>query len=147
MSTTTCTAVVLAENPSERTEAMAVAGYAGATRTSYATDLRIFAAWFRQADVGLLTVRRSHLELFGGWMEEIGRTRSTVARRLSTLATFYRYCEQERRSIAARPSTCADRRSTTNPARLAWTATSSVPFSSRPGWARLETTPWPRCWR
>jgi len=29
------------------------------------------------------------------WMEENGRMRSTVARRLSTLASFYRYCEQE----------------------------------------------------
>ncbi len=28
-------------------------------------------------------------------MEETGRMRSTVARRLSTLASFYRYCEQE----------------------------------------------------
>ena len=99
MSTTTCTAVVLAEDSSERTEAMAVggllAGYAGATRTSYATDLRIFATWCRQADLGLFTVRRSHLELFGRWMDETGRMRSTVARRLSTLASFYRYCEQE----------------------------------------------------
>ena len=28
-------------------------------------------------------------------MEESGRMRSTVARRLSTLASFYKYCEQE----------------------------------------------------
>ncbi|MDP8960633.1 MAG: hypothetical protein M3N32_03295 [Actinomycetota bacterium] len=73
MSTITSTDVVLAEDPAERVEAMAVggflAGYAGATRTSYATDLRIFAAWCRQADLRLLTVRRSHLELFGRWME------------------------------------------------------------------------------
>ncbi len=99
MSTITCTAVVLAEDLPERAEAMAVAGflagYAGATRTSYATDLRLFAAWCRQADLGLLTVKRSHLELFGRWMEETGRMRSTVACRLSTLASFYRYCEQE----------------------------------------------------
>ena len=99
MSTISSTAVVLAEDPAEQAEAMAVggflAGYAGATRTSYATDLRIFAAWCRQADLGLLTVRRSHLELFGRWMEETGRMRSTVARRVSTLASFYRYCEQE----------------------------------------------------
>lgn len=58
MSTTTCAAVVLAEDPVEWTEAMAVggflAGYAGATRTSYATDLRIFATWCRQADLRLL---------------------------------------------------------------------------------------------
>ena len=28
-------------------------------------------------------------------MEETGPMRSTVARRLSTLASFYKYCEQE----------------------------------------------------
>ncbi len=50
-------------------------------------------------------------------------------------------------SIAIRPSTCAAPRSTTNPGPSAWTATSSVPFSSRPAWARLETTPWRHCWR
>jgi integrase/recombinase XerD len=107
MSTITCTAVVLAEDPAERVEAMAVggflAGYAGATRTSYATDSRIFAAWCRQAELSLLTVRRSHLELFGRWMEETGRMRSTVARRLSTLASFYRYCE-ERQLIDRNPA-------------------------------------------
>ena len=88
MSAISSTAVVLAEDPAEQAEAMAVggflAGYAGATRTSYATDLRIFAIWCRQADLRLLTVKRSHLELFGRWMEETGRMRSTVARRLST---------------------------------------------------------------
>jgi site-specific recombinase XerD len=41
-------------------------------------------------------VHRDHLELFGRWMEETGRMRSTVARRLPTLASFCRYCEQER---------------------------------------------------
>ena len=71
-----------------------LAGYAGATRSSYATDLRIFATWCRQADLSLLAVRRSHLELFVRWMEETGRMRSTV-RRLSTPTSFYRYCEQE----------------------------------------------------
>jgi len=45
--------------------------------------------------VSLFDVRRAHLELFGRWMEENGKVRSTVARRLSTLASFYRYCEQE----------------------------------------------------
>ncbi|HEV2071334.1 MAG TPA: site-specific integrase [Acidimicrobiales bacterium] len=149
MSTITCTAVLLAEDPSQRAEGMAVggflAGYAGATRTSYATDLRIFSTWCGQADLSLLTVKRSHLELFGRWMEETGRMRSTVARRLSTLASFYRYCEQEQLIDRTRPLTCADRRSTTSPAPLASTATRWAPSSSRRASARLETTPWPRC--
>ncbi|HEX2273099.1 MAG TPA: tyrosine-type recombinase/integrase, partial [Acidimicrobiales bacterium] len=52
-------------------------------------------SWCAQANLSLFTVRRAHLELFGRWMEETGRMRSTVARRLSTLASFYRYCEEE----------------------------------------------------
>jgi integrase/recombinase XerD len=72
-----------------------LAGYSGNTRVSYATDLRIFAAWCHEGHLGLFGLRRSHLELFGRWMEENGRMRSTVARRLSTLVSFYRYCEQD----------------------------------------------------
>ncbi len=62
---------------------------------SDATDLRLFASWCHEAKLTLFSVRRGHLELFGRWMEENGRMRSTVARRLSTLASFYKYCEQE----------------------------------------------------
>lgn len=80
---------------SDQTRAGFLAGYGGATRRSYATDLRIFADWCSEANLELFAVRRAHLELFGRWMEETGRMRSTVARRLSTLASFYRYCEQE----------------------------------------------------
>ena len=97
--TTTGEVVVLVDDPVQRAELTAVggflAGYCGTTRTSYATELRIFTAWCRQCKLTLITVRRAHLELFGRWMEQTGRMRSTVARRLSTLASFYRYCEQE----------------------------------------------------
>ncbi len=72
-----------------------MAGYSGNTQVSYATDLRIFSSWCHGSGIGLFSVRRSHLELFGRWMEENGRMRSTVARRLSTLVSLYRYCEQE----------------------------------------------------
>jgi hypothetical protein len=91
--------VVVVGDPSLSGERMAVAaflaGYVGSTRRGYATDLRLFAVWCREASVSLFTARRAHLELFGRWMEENGRMRSTVGRRLSTLASFYRYCEQE----------------------------------------------------
>jgi hypothetical protein len=94
---TIASTVVLATD--ERSEVLAVAGflvgYCGATRISYATDLRLFADWCHQAKLTLFTVRRAHLELFGRWMEQNGRMRSTLARRLSTLASFDRYCEQE----------------------------------------------------
>jgi integrase/recombinase XerD len=97
MSTTT--EILFVEDPSVAAERIAVAGflagYTGSTRRSYGTDLRLFAAWCREGGLTLFTVRRAHLELFARWMEEKGRMRSTVGRRLSTLASFYRYCEQE----------------------------------------------------
>jgi site-specific recombinase XerD len=81
-----------------------LAGYTANTRTSYTTDLRLFASWCAGNGVRLLAVKRAHLELFARHMEAEGRMRSTVARRLSTLASFYRYCHVEgvlRRNPAA----------------------------------------------
>ena len=72
-----------------------LAGYSGPTRESYRTDLRLFTVWLTDRQVRLLEVQRTHIELYGRWLEEQGRARSTVGRRLSTLAGFYRYCEQE----------------------------------------------------
>jgi site-specific recombinase XerD len=92
MSSTTAIEVLGADDSVERREMMAVAGflagYRGSTRVSYATDLRLFAIWCHEAKLTLFNVRRAHLELFGRWMEETARMRSTVARRLSTLAGF-----------------------------------------------------------
>jgi hypothetical protein len=72
-----------------------LAGYCGGTRRSYATDLRLFSIWCHERNLTLFSVGRAHLELYGLWLEETGRMRSTLARRLSTLASFYKYCEQE----------------------------------------------------
>jgi hypothetical protein len=96
---TTGVAVVRVDDHDGRNEELAVAGflagYCGSTRRSYATDLRLYASWCHETNLTLFSVRRTHLELFGRWMEETGRMRSTVARRLSTLTSFYKYCEQE----------------------------------------------------
>jgi integrase/recombinase XerD len=70
-------------------------GYSGPTRDSYRTDLRMFTSWLAARQVRLLDVERTHIELYGRWLEEQGRARATVGRRLSTLVGFYRYCEQE----------------------------------------------------
>jgi site-specific recombinase XerD len=81
-----------------------LAGYTGSTLVSYTTDLRLFATWCADSGVRLLNVKGSHLELFARHMEAEGRMRSTVARRLSTLASFYRNCHVEgvlRRNPAA----------------------------------------------
>ena len=105
----TSTAVLVRyQDPHDLAERTAVtgflAGYTGSTRVSYTTDLRLFAEWCAGNGVRLLTVKRAHVELFARHMEANGRMRSTVARRLSTLASFYRYCHVEgllRRNPAA----------------------------------------------
>lgn len=96
---TTMFDLVVVEDPIAQRELIAVAGflagYGTTTRTSYRTDLRIFTNWCHEAGFTLFDVKRAHLELFDRWMEHNGLMGSTVARRLSTLASFYRYCEQE----------------------------------------------------
>jgi site-specific recombinase XerD len=133
-----------------RTETVAVvgflAGYCGGTRRSYGTDLRLFSIWCHERNLTLFSVRRAHLELYGRWMEGTGRMRSTVARRLSTLASFYKYCEQEQ-LVDHNPALNVRRpKVTTNRAPWVWTATSSGPSSSRLASVRPVTTPWRPCW-
>jgi integrase/recombinase XerD len=72
-----------------------LAGYRGLTRIAYLLDLRQFAAWCQQAGIPLFGVRRADIECYARWLEEQGRARATVARRLSTVAGFYRYAEEE----------------------------------------------------
>ena len=83
MATTTAT-LVSYEDPSVMTERLAIAGflagYTGATRTSYTTDLRIFANWCQDSRLDLLGLRRPHLELFARWMKSQGRMPATVGR-------------------------------------------------------------------
>jgi integrase/recombinase XerD len=101
MATTTTTTVELVrcDEPLDVNERAAIAGflagYTGNTLISYTTDLRLFVEWCLNDHVGLFDVRRADLEIFGRQMEADGRMRSTVARRLSTLGSFYRYCHVE----------------------------------------------------
>jgi integrase/recombinase XerD len=145
------TELVVIEDPSIAAERMAVAGflagYSGSTRRSYGTDVRLFATWCREGSMSLFTIRRAHLELFARWMEENGRMRSTVGRRLSTLAAFYRYCEQERLIDCNPALNVGGPRSTTSPARWDWIATSSAPSWSGPDPVLPVTTRSPRYWR
>ena len=123
-----------------------LAGYTGTTRISYTTDLRQFVTWCTDNGVRLLDVTRAHLETFARHMEADGRMRSTVARRLSTLASFYRYCHTE--GVLERNPAANVRRpkSTTNPEPSASTETSSAPSSSKPDSAHPATTPSSPCW-
>jgi site-specific recombinase XerD len=72
-----------------------LAGYTGATRDAYALDLRQFVAWCADHHLALFSVRRADIESYARTLEERGRARATVARRLCTVAGFYRYAEEE----------------------------------------------------
>ena len=72
-----------------------LAGYGGATLRSCTTDLRIFAGWCTDSRIALLEAKRAHIEIFGREMESAGKMRSTVARRMSTIAGFFKYCHDE----------------------------------------------------
>jgi Site-specific recombinase XerD len=72
-----------------------LAGYRGLTREAYALDLRQFVAFCAERALALFQVRRAHIETFARELEERGRARATVARRLCTVAGFYRYAEEE----------------------------------------------------
>lgn len=72
-----------------------LAGYSGTTHSGYVIDLR---GWWRFCELHALHVfdaRRPHLELYIRALEDHGYARSTIARRLSTVATFYRWCNEE----------------------------------------------------
>ena len=72
-----------------------LAGYSGLTRDAYALDLRMFTAWCQQHGLHLFQARRADIECFGRDMEARGRARATIARRLCTIAGFYRYAVEE----------------------------------------------------
>jgi integrase/recombinase XerD len=72
-----------------------LAGYSGLTRDAYTLDLRMYTAWCVQHGLHLFAARRSDIDCFGRDMEIAGRTRATIARRLCTIAGFYRYAVEE----------------------------------------------------
>jgi integrase/recombinase XerD len=98
MSTTT-TAVERYQPALTDTERMTLlgflAGYRGYTRDAYALDLRQFTTWCWRHQQRLFDVRRVDIECFVRDLEDRGKARATVARRLCTIAGFYRYAEEE----------------------------------------------------
>ena len=70
-------------------------GYSGLTRDAYALDLRQFAAWCQQRQLALFDVARHDIEAFARQLEDIGRARATIARRLCTITALYRYAVEE----------------------------------------------------
>jgi hypothetical protein len=70
-----------------------LARFKGASRDHTESDLRCFLTWCAEHRLDPLTARRPHLELYIRWMQEIRRFQpSTVSRRISVVAGFYRTC-------------------------------------------------------
>ncbi len=81
-----------------------LAGFGESTREAYSLDLRQWMRWCASHDLAIFEVRRAHIELFARWLEAEGKARATVARRLSTIGGFYRYCVEEQ-LLEASPAT------------------------------------------
>jgi len=92
-------ALVPAEPMFTEPEQFALAGflasYSGLTRDAYMLDLRQFATWCHQHGLHLFAARRADIESFARDLEAKGRARSTVSRRLATIAGLYRYAVEE----------------------------------------------------
>jgi integrase/recombinase XerD len=70
-----------------------LARFQGSSRYHTESDLRCCLAWCAGRGLDPLAARRPHLELYIRWMQEIRRFKpSTVSRRFSVTAGFYRTC-------------------------------------------------------
>jgi site-specific recombinase XerD len=87
--------IVRPERPHFDEARLAIAGflarYSGPTRASYAADLRAYFAWCANHDLAVFAAGRGHIELWARILDEAGLARSTIGRRLSTVAGFYRF--------------------------------------------------------
>lgn len=87
----------LAGAPGTDSLRLAVAGflanYKGQTRVHTESDLACFLRWCEHRELGPLDARRVDLELYLRWMQSDRRFKpSTVSRRISVVAGFYRTC-------------------------------------------------------
>jgi integrase/recombinase XerD len=76
---------------------LAVAAYLarvkGSSREHTESDFRCYLAWCAERGLDPLAAQRPHLELYIRWMQEIRRFKpSTISRRFSVTAGFYRTC-------------------------------------------------------
>jgi hypothetical protein len=70
-----------------------LARFKGSSRAHTESDLRCYLAWCAERGLDPLAAQRPHLELYIRWMQEIRRFKpSTVSRRFSVTAGFYRTC-------------------------------------------------------
>jgi integrase/recombinase XerD len=78
-----------------RTLAGFLGGYSGLTRDAYALDLRQFAQWCHDRHIALFAVARADIEAFARNLEDRGRARATISRRLCTITCLYKYAVEE----------------------------------------------------
>jgi integrase/recombinase XerD len=100
MTTTIPSAALVVHGPVfSEPEQLALAGflasYTGLIRGAYVLDLRQFATWCHQRHIMLFAVRRADIERFARDLEGKGRARSTVSRRLATIAESCKYAVEE----------------------------------------------------
>ena len=70
-----------------------LARFKGSSREHTESDLRCYLSWCAERGLDPIAARRPHLELYIRWMQEIRRFKlSTVSRRFSVTAGFYRTC-------------------------------------------------------
>lgn len=84
-------------DPLVRAVAAYLARFKDATRVHTESDLRAFLTWCVERRLPPLSAQRVHIELYVRWMQEVRRFKpSTVSRRMSVVAGFYRTCESPR---------------------------------------------------
>lgn len=82
-----------ATDPLVKAVAAYLARYRGQTRVHTESDLRAYLVWCRERGVEPLAVSRAQIELYVRWMQEVRHFQpSTVSRRVSVAAGFYRTC-------------------------------------------------------
>lgn len=94
-----CTVLVPTAIPDRRLQTARagwLAGYKPSTRASYVEASDQWFDWCQQHGIDPLRVERAHIDLWGRHLEEQRKLMpATVAQRLCTLRSFYRYCEEE----------------------------------------------------
>jgi integrase/recombinase XerD len=65
------------------------------TRRTYQAMIRSWLDWCAKCGVEPLAARRAHVELWQRCLEQHGYAARTVALKLTAVASFYRYCQQE----------------------------------------------------
>lgn len=81
------------KDPLARAVAAHLARYTGASRIHTESDLRSYLTWCLERGLAPLEAQSAHIELYVRWMQEVRRFKpSTVSRRVSVVAGFYRTC-------------------------------------------------------